>query len=282
MPTPIKVAIVGATGRIGSSGVPGLLNSKTPEYEIAALIRPESFEKASSAALRQRGVKTVPADLQGSQEHLVSALTGQNVVICILPPDSTLDQIPLASAALKAGKEDVINHLKKIYLPYTVIDIGFWHEVMIPRIGSEKLNHVALYSTSFFVDQGLAPCATTHIDDAGRFVARIIGDSRTINSLVFAYGEITNQKDVAVERHELELWPQVILEYAYNAWARGDNFPEKAKFLGYLDAKDLWPDLKAQTLEATIKEALANPQPNPGFGNDEKCASIAEALRNWE
>lgn len=203
-------------------------------------------------------------------------------------------------------KEDVINHLKKIYLPYTVIDIGFWHEVMIPRIGSEKLNHVALYSTSFFVDQGLAPCATTHIDDVGRFVARIIGYSRTINSLVFAYGEITNQRDVvqlverlsgekadimavtseqvqkAVESHELELWPQVILEYAYNAWARGDNCPEKAKFLGYLDAKDLWPDLKAQTLEATIKEALAYPQPNPGFGNDEKCASIAEALGNWE
>lgn len=92
----------------------------------------------------------------------------------------------------------------------------------------------------------------------------------------------SEQVQKAVERHELELWPQVILEYAYNAWAREDNCPEKAKFLGYLDAKDLWPDLKAQTLEATIKEALANPQPNPGFGNDEKCASIAEALRNWE
>lgn len=177
---------------------------------------------------------------------------------------------------------------------------------MIPRIRSEKLNHAALYSTSFSVDQGLAPCATTHIDDVGRFVARIIGDPRTINRLVFAYGEITNQRDVvqlverlsgekadiiavtseqvqkAVESHELELWPQVILEYAYNAWARGDNCPEKAKFLGYLDAKDLWPDLKAQTLEAAIKEALVHPQPNPGFGNDEKCASIAESLRNWK
>ncbi|KAH6983239.1 hypothetical protein BKA56DRAFT_631598 [Ilyonectria sp. MPI-CAGE-AT-0026] len=305
MPTPIKVAIVGATGRIGSSVVSGLLNSKNPEYEITALIRPASLEKASSAVLRQRGVKTVPANLQGSQEHLVSALTDQDVVICILPPDSTLDQIPLADATLKAGvKRFVPNAWATSSPPKGVMLIRDW--VMIPRIGSEKLNHVALYSTSFFVDQGLAPCATTHIDDVGRFVARIIGDSRTINSLVFAYGEITNQKDVvqlverlsgekaeimavtseqvqkAVESHELELWPQVILEYAYNAWARGDNCPEKAKFLGYLDAKDLWPDLKAQTLEATIKEALANPQPNPGFGNDEKCASIAKALRNWE
>ncbi|KAF4987899.1 hypothetical protein FDECE_15256, partial [Fusarium decemcellulare] len=106
---------------------------------------------------------------------------------------------------------------------------------MIPHIPSGKLDHVAAYSDYFLVDDGLAPCATSRIDDVGRFVARIISDPRTINRMVFAYGEVTTQNSIVqvveslsgekvpltkvtsvqvektVRSQELDLWPQVIL-----------------------------------------------------------------------
>ncbi|KAJ4258887.1 hypothetical protein NW762_007974 [Fusarium torreyae] len=339
----LRVAVVGATGRIGSSIVPALVASRDAYFEVTALIRPESMQKASTTHLKQKGIKIVEADLQGPQEALVSALDGIDVVICVLPPDSTSDQIPLVDAALKAGvkrfvpnmwatlspprgvmrirnwmklwqeallidekKEDVFEHIKKVYLPYTIIDIGFWHEVMIPRIDSGRLDHVALYSKYFFVDDGSAACATTHIDDVGPYVACIISDPGTINRMVFAYGEVVTQHDIvqfiedrsgekvpltkvtseqiskAIESGNLELWPQVILEYGYNAWSRGDNDPKKTDFLGYLDAKDLYPNFQVRNIRDNIGQALQDGGVNPGFGNEEKCSQIFAELEKWK
>ncbi|KAJ0120912.1 hypothetical protein J7T55_015650 [Diaporthe amygdali] len=304
MPTVIHVAIVGATGTIGSNIVPCLLRSKDHLFEITALVRPGS-SKSSSVAKLQGVHHIVAVDLGGPQDDLVSALKGIDCVMCILPPHCTTQQISLADAALTAKKEDVVNHLKKIRMPYTIIDIGYWHEIMIPRIESERLNHRALYSTFYFVDDGSALCATTYLPDVGRYVERIIADPRTLNHMVFAYGEITTQKTAvdmverpsgekcqvqvvnseqvtaAVKSGELDLWCQVILEYVHSAWSRGDNDPQWAGFLGYLDAKLLYPDLEAHTLEHSISDALAHPEPNSGYGCEEMCAQISKALDNW-
>ncbi|KAG6356699.1 hypothetical protein INS49_014573 [Diaporthe citri] len=308
MPEVIHVAIVGATGTMGSSIVPCLLGSKDPVFEVTALVRPDS-SKAAEAAKLQGVHHIVAVDLIGPQDDLVSSVEGIDCVMCILPPHCTMQQIPLADAALKAKvkrfvpnmwstpcppkgvmkirewKEDAVNHPKKIHMPYTVVDIGYWHEIMIPRIESGKLDHRALYPTFFFVDEGSAPCATTYLPDVGRYVARIIADPRTLNRMVFAYGEVTTQRAAldTVERLSrekcpfkavtyeqvaatvrsggLDLWSQVILEYVYSSWARGDNDPRWAEFLGYLDAKSLYPDLEAHTLEQSIRDALAHPEP---------------------
>ena len=199
-----------------------------------------------------------------------------------------------------------MSYLKKIRMPYTIIDTGFWHEIMIPRIDSGRLDHRALYSTFFFVDEGSAPCATTYLADVGRYVARIIADAKTLNRMVFAYGEVTTQRAVvdmverlsgeecpfkavrseqvaaAIRSGELDLWPQVILEYVYSTWARGDNDPQWAEFMGYLDAKSLYPDLEVHTMERSISDALAHPGTNPGFGKEQMCAQISQALEKVE
>jgi len=49
-----------------------------------------------------------------------------------------------------------------------------------------------------------------------------------------------------------------LIWYQYlKSWGvRGDNTPEKARFLGYLDAKELYPDLKWRTLEAVAREVV--------------------------
>jgi hypothetical protein len=46
------------------------------------------------------------------------------------------------------------------------------------------------------------------------------------------------------------------LEYAYSKSVRGDSSPQYAKYLGYLDASDLYPDVVLRSFEAFTKELL--------------------------
>jgi hypothetical protein len=45
-----------------------------------------------------------------------------------------------------------------------------------------------------------------------------------------------------------------IYEYVYSLYCRGDNTLEKAKALGALDARELYPYFKPTTLEQWAKE----------------------------
>jgi hypothetical protein len=47
-----------------------------------------------------------------------------------------------------------------------------------------------------------------------------------------------------------------MLQYCYSKYVRGDNTPEYAKYLGYLDARDLYPDFKPVTYREFLKELL--------------------------
>jgi hypothetical protein len=42
---------------------------------------------------------------------------------------------------------------------------------------------------------------------------------------------------------------------------RGDNTLANAKYLGYLDARELYPDFKPRTLEGYVEEAIAGDVP---------------------
>jgi len=46
------------------------------------------------------------------------------------------------------------------------------------------------------------------------------------------------------------------LDYSYSKFVRGDNTPKYAKYLGYLDAGDLYPDLVPRSFEAFARELL--------------------------
>ena len=46
------------------------------------------------------------------------------------------------------------------------------------------------------------------------------------------------------------------LEYAYSKFVRGDNCPKYAKYLGYLDARDLYPGFVPRSFEAFAKELV--------------------------
>ena len=67
--------------------------------------------KAASAAKLQGIHHVVAVDFCGPQEDLVAALKGIDCVMCVLPPDCTMQQIPLADAALKAGVKRFIPNM---------------------------------------------------------------------------------------------------------------------------------------------------------------------------
>ncbi|KAJ4211705.1 hypothetical protein NW759_012307 [Fusarium solani] len=308
----IRVAVAGATGETGSSIVRGLLESTTSRFQVTALIRPSSLTKPEVLELKEMGVRVVGADLTGPEEDLKAILTDMDVVISAVNATAILNEIPLINAAKSAGvgryvpcffatvvppngvlrlrdvKEVVFNHIKKVYLPYTVIDVGWWYQIALPRVPSGRLDKALAMPAEYIPGDGNTPSAMTDVKDIGRYVARIIADPQTLNRMVFAYTELhtTNQVYDIVEKqsgetierkymHEdkikagaaaaqrsntipgsLENVSESQFQY-WNSWGiRGDNTPEFAKYLGYLLAKELYPDLEGRTLEAYVKDAL--------------------------
>ncbi|KAF4968991.1 hypothetical protein FSARC_3645 [Fusarium sarcochroum] len=307
----IKVAILGATGATGSSIVNGLLQSSEPRYEITALTRPSSLEKPAVQGLKQKGINVVAADLEGPEAQLAEVLRGQEVVISAIDAAHLLSQIPLANASKAAGVgrfvpcffataappkgvmklrdiEDVLNHIKQLYLPYTVIDVGWWYQITLPRLPSGRIDYAVIFPTGHIAGDGNAPSALTDVSDIGRYTARIIADPLTLNQMVFAYSELytpnqvydlleqlsgekikrnyksseTIEQEIAALKPERitpdhpELYALATVEYGYSWGVRGDNNPQYAKYLGYLLGNELYPDMKGKPFEQYCKEVL--------------------------
>ncbi|RSM06734.1 hypothetical protein CEP52_005571 [Fusarium oligoseptatum] len=310
--TTLKVAILGATGETGSSIVKGLLNSTETRYEITALTRPSSLQKPAVQELQQQGVKAVAIDLGSPEAEIAEKLRGMDVVISAIDAAHLRDQIPLANACKVAGvgrfvpccfatvappkgvlvlrdiKEDVLNHIKKIRLPYTAIDVGWWYQTTLPRLPSGRIDYAMPPNEQFIAGDGNTPYALTDIGDIGMYTARIIADPRTLNHMVFAYNEIKTQNQVydlieklsgeKVERNHIpvekiqegvaeaeakdiepgrpDFFRLAIFQY-WNTWGiRGDNTPEYARYLGYLIAKDLYPGLEGKPYKKYCEETL--------------------------
>lgn len=50
--------------------------------------------------------------------------------------------------------------------------------------------------------------------------------------------------------------PLYSAQYNYSKFVRGDNQPENAKNLGYLDAQEMYPDFRPVSFESYIKEVF--------------------------
>ncbi|OTA53883.1 NAD(P)-binding protein [Hypoxylon sp. EC38] len=312
----ITVAVVGASGETGQSIVDGLLNSSDIEFDITAVTRPQSLNKPANAKLRERGVKVVPADLNGPQDKLVDLLSNIDVVISAIFYRSLADEIPLANAAKAAGvkrflpsafmiivpprgvvdfrakKEDNLNYIQMLRLPYTYIDAGWWYQLSLPRLPSGRFDEVlppGMPDLPIGLD-GNVPSALADIRDVGRYVARIITDPRTLNKRVHVYNEVYAQNQIydTIERLTGESLPRSYIseedavsrlnnarkelnnvpenpnaidiltphQLFYSRGIRGDNTPEYADYLGYLSGKELYPDFQFIKFEDYVKEAL--------------------------
>ncbi|KAH7136334.1 hypothetical protein EDB81DRAFT_902161 [Dactylonectria macrodidyma] len=308
----MKVAIVGATGQTGAIIVDALLKSATPKYEILALTRPSSLQKPEVVGLKEKGVAIVAADLGGPEDELAKLLEGTDVVISTIYGGSVAAEIPLVNASKAAGvkryipcffatvaapkgalllrdmKEDVLNHIKKVFLPYTVIDVGWWYQVNLPRLPSGRIDYAAFQTTDGIAGKGDVPFALTDVKDVGRYVSRIIADPRTLNRMVFAYNEVVTHSQLYDLLEEMSgekldrqyVRPEAIsasiakikasepspdsvefvtlakYQYWYSCGVRGDNTPEYARYLGYVTTKELYPDMEWNSLAKYFQDVL--------------------------
>lgn len=121
-------------------------------------------------------------------------------------------------------KEDLLDHIKRLYLPYTVIDIGWWYQLSVPLVPSGKLDNVVSAPILSIGGTGDTQIAFTDNRDIGKYVARIIADPRTLNRQVFVYNEVSTQEAIwsEVERLTGESIPRKYVSFAPNALLLGD------------------------------------------------------------
>jgi hypothetical protein len=269
-------------------------------------VRPNSIEKPATVALKEKGIKIVAIDLQGNQDELVAALKGIDIVISAIYYQALQDEIPLSTAAKAAGvkryvpcffatiaprgvmkarddKEEILDHIQRIYLPYTVIDVGWWYQITLPAVPSGKFDGHLTFANNNIIGGGNNPSALVNLNDIGKYVAVIINDERTINKKIFAYTESKTQNEIfelvekvtseKPERTEMSkekieaqlaqlknpdelLQQRAILDYWMSWGVRGDNTADNAVYLGYVLAKDLYPSLKGQSLEDFIGDVF--------------------------
>lgn len=287
----------------------GLLESTSPRFDVTALTRPSSLSSPRNVHLQERGVKLVPFDLAASEDELAKHILDMDVLISAIDSSALAAQIPLANAAKIAGvgrfipcsfatvapprgvmvlrekKEDVFDHIKKIRVPYTIIDVGWWFQLSIPSLPSGRAKYASIMAANTVAGDGDIPSALTDSRDIGRWVARIIADERTLNKQVFAYNEVMSPNQVRdlferlsgekieynsvsgesileiIDQAKSSKEPQAVnkvysMQYLYSMGIRGDNTPEYAQYLGYLDANQLYPDTEKTSLQSFLQEVL--------------------------
>ncbi|KAI4866055.1 isoflavone reductase family protein [Hypoxylon rubiginosum] len=188
-------------------------------------------------------------------------------------------------------KNDVLAAVQRLHLPYTVIDVGWWNENTVPAVPSGRTDHAVNKLMDVIPGDGTVPVAYTSVSDVGVYVAKIVADPRTLNKKVFAYTEVLTGNQVAElmdevsgekskrnylpaedirnnvvsARSVLEKNPTdpsakltLFLNQYMDSWGlRGENTPEYASYLGYLDAKELYPGIKGKTMRTFFQEILS-------------------------
>ncbi|KAF2262553.1 isoflavone reductase family protein [Lojkania enalia] len=308
-----SVLLLGATGETGGSILEGLLENGS--FDITCLVQPSSSTKSSVQALRNRGLKIVIGDLNGSVEALAEVVRGFNTIISAISPPYQMAQIALVDAVAmttttsrfvpcafttvcppggvmhqRDEKEIVYQRIWGHHLPYTIIDVGYWHQFSFPRIPSGRFDYAMLLPRNDIYGDGNVPNLMSDLRDIGKFVARIVRDERTINKKVVAYSDVLSQNDVvaiveeksgekvevthvtedeAIQRRDkarvaLEAYPSDNMntmarwtnEYNVSKYVRKDNTLENAKYLGYIDARELYPDFQPIRFETFVQELL--------------------------
>ncbi|EXA30747.1 hypothetical protein BFJ63_vAg16969 [Fusarium oxysporum f. sp. narcissi] len=305
--TKLCVVVAGASGETGQSITKGLL-ANPAKFHVIALARPESAGKAVYQEMASAGATIKTADFC-NLDALAEQLAGADVVISCLMPIQLVESETLTDAAHRAGvgrfipsfwgtvmpprgimavrdvREDLLDRIKRLYLPYTVVDVGMWAQVGLPPPYAPP---PPIADT--FIGNGDTPTTVIDKEDIGPYVARIITDPRTLNRSVFAYGDVVTQSDISAELKaamgkevlrdslsvsELEAriaelqvsvardptdvgltLEHAMSQYRYSRYVRGDNTPEHAQYLGYLDGKTLYPDLNCKSMRDFIREVV--------------------------
>ncbi|KAJ5920452.1 hypothetical protein N7516_011310 [Penicillium verrucosum] len=313
MTSPITVGIIGATGSVGQSVVKGLLSSEI-NFSITSFTRQTSIDSPINHNLRNDGLAITGYDLAQPQETLVNKLRGIDILISCMNwenlhlqkhwvepaksagvkrfvPSEWVAPTPPGISNVQDTKRDILAAIQRAHLPYTVIDVGCWFEVFVPKIASGRSDHAHWSLIDHrIVGDGNQKFGLIDQTDIGKYVAQIITDPRTINKHVFAYTEVLSMNEIwdtmaivsgeePVKDHvfveELEAiiqdYPKKVennpgiqdtvnfnmAQFRISWCVRGYNTPEYGEYLGYLDFTQLFPDFpKGKSLKTYYREVV--------------------------
>jgi hypothetical protein len=172
--------------------------------------------------LKSRGVKIIVGDLVAqSVEEIANLLAGYDIVLSAVGATGQLDQIKLIDAAAIAGtkrfipcgftsvsppggvvtliraeKEKIHERIWYHHLPYTIMDSGFWYQIAYPTLPSGRVDYAFMGEANTIYGTGDAKNLMIDKRDMGRFVARIIKDSRTLNRRVCLHADVLSQHEI--------------------------------------------------------------------------------------
>lgn len=86
--------------------------------------------------------------------------------------------------------------MRKLYVPYTVVDCGFWHNISVPSLPSGKIDYVVPRGQDTIWGDGEKKTIVTDGGDVGKLVAKIIVDERTLNKYVVCCGDVLSQHEI--------------------------------------------------------------------------------------
>lgn len=93
-------------------------------------------------------------------------------------------------------KEIVYNQIRQLWLPYTLVDVGWWYQLSYPRLPSGRVDYAMTSGNDEIIGDGNVTTALTDLRDIGRYMALIINDPRTLNKKVLAYNLVSSQNDI--------------------------------------------------------------------------------------
>ncbi|KAL6303046.1 NAD-P-binding protein [Sparassis latifolia] len=181
-------------------------------------------------------------------------------------------------------KLEIHDYIKSLGLGYTFIDIGWWMQISLPCRSTSK--SMMRDASRQLYNGGVKKILVTNLDNVGVYVAHVIADERTLNHSVLIWedqvtalqameigakvsGEgsalienvahvsanellerIAAAKEEYAKTHSfVSFATKTGYQYQYSIHVLGENSLENAKALGYLDSRELYPDIIPDTLE---------------------------------
>ncbi|KAI0705996.1 NAD-P-binding protein [Cerioporus squamosus] len=247
-------------------------------------------------------ISAVDARVVGEQREIFRAAKDvgvQRVVPCDFATPGRKGVRLLADVKL-----DTREYLKELGVGHTIIDVGWWMQLYLPLPLRSTVAPDIKAMTWAIHGTGESRNLLTNLHHIGTWVARIVVDPRTLNKPVIVWEDEVKQKDAheigarvsgdgdalrakRIHVSEEDIKQQIAEGEAAHAkdpsdsWALRkviwgqymtsmhflqENTLENAKRLGYLDAHELYPDVRAQSLEEFAKEFYGLPEPGEVFG----------------
>lgn len=90
-----------------------------------------------------------------------------------------------------------------MWVPYTIVDVGWWYQLAYPRLPSGRVDYAMTSGNDEIIGDGNMPTALTDLRDIGRYMAMIISDPRTLNKKILAYNLVSTQNEIYKLMEEL-------------------------------------------------------------------------------